>query len=145
LPAPGPIPNEEERHAGASKPAEIDPVTLPPIENRPFVMTGREVGSGGQDKTSRMLLIAVVLCILLIGFFVFISTKGSGKKKTASERMGKPNLGRVVTPSSPGQIVPADKMSVQQNADAKTGALDAHDIEKTKSQNPIGLGQRGKV
>jgi type IV secretory pathway VirB10-like protein len=91
-----------------------------------------------------MLLIAIGLCVLLVCFFAFVSTKGSGKRKTISEQTGKPNLGRVVTPSSPGQIVPADKMTVQQNADAKTGALDAHDIEKTKSQDANGLGAAGE-
>ena len=144
MPTPSPIPNEEERQSAPSKSDQVDPVALPPLENRPFVLTSRAVGSGGQDKTNRMLLIAIGLCVLLVGFFAFISTKGSGKRKTTSERTGKPNLGRVVTPSSPGQIVPADKMTVQQNADAKTGALDAHDIEKTKSQDPNGLGAAGE-
>jgi hypothetical protein len=114
-----PIPKEEERQSAPSKPDQVDPVALPPLENRPFVLTSRTVGSGGQDKTNRMLLIAIGLCVLLVGFFAFISTKGSGKRKTTPEQTGKPNLGRVVTPSSPGQIVPADKITVQQNADAK--------------------------
>lgn len=141
---PSPIPNEEGRQSAPSKSDQVDPVALPPLENRPFVLTSRAVGSGGQDKTNRMLLIAIGLCVVLVCFFAFISTKGSGKRKTTSEQTGKPSLGRVVTPSSPGQIVPADKMTVQQNADAKTGTLDAHDIEKTKSQGPNGLGAAGE-
>ena len=81
MPTPSPIPNEEERNSAPSKSDQVDPVALPPLENRPFVMASRAVGSGGQDKTNRMLLIAIGLCILLVGFFAFISTKGSGKKK----------------------------------------------------------------
>jgi type IV secretory pathway VirB10-like protein len=57
-----------------------------------------------------------------------------------TDRKAKPGPSSHTFQSSPGQIVPADKMAVQPNADTKAGSLDAHDIEKTKSQNPNGHG-----
>lgn len=69
---------------------------------------------------------------LFIAFFALISTKGK-MKKLAAGQAGKPNLGRVVTPAAPGQLVPADKIAPQQDTNAKAGALGAEDIEKTRS------------
>ena len=87
-----------------------------------------------------MLLIAGAVVVLLVAFFGFISTKGSHRKKESSaNNAGKPNLGRVVTPSAPGQLVPADKMAVAP-ATVKSGALEANDIEKTKATMPAAPG-----
>lgn len=46
--------------------------------------------------------------------------------------MGKPSLGRVVAPSAPGQIIPSENAAAPVAVEGKTGALDAHDIEKTR-------------
>ncbi len=60
-----------------------------------------------------------------------ISTKGKIKTKDPKEA-GKASLGRVVTPTAPGQIIPSENAAAPIAAQAKSGALDAHDIEKTR-------------
>lgn len=130
-----PIPNPEEEDLNSNSKQDQDGSSVPPVhEKRPFVMTSRAGGTGGKDKTTRMLLVAGGLLLLLVAFFGFISTKGV-KKKLAAGQTGKPNLGRVVTRSAPGQLVPANGIAPQQNtnANAKGGTLNAEDIEKTRS------------
>ena len=130
-----PIPNQEEEALTPNSKQNQDGSSLPAVhEKRPFVMLGRAGGAGGKDKTTRMLLVAGGLLLLLVAFFGFISTKGT-KKNLAAGETGKPNLGRVVTPPAPGQLVPANRIVPQQNtnAKAKRGTLDAEDIEKTSS------------
>jgi len=88
--------------------------------------------------------------ILFVTFFGFISTKGSYKRKASADEGAKPNLGRVVTPSAPGALIPSDKMAVPSEA-AKNGTLDASDIEKTKASvtgsaaATVGAAQKGSV
>ncbi len=129
---PNPLPNKEEELAPHVNETQSTSAVTPPVESRPFVMPTRTGGSGGKDKTSKMLMIAGTLLVLLVVFFGFISTKGTNRKKASVDAAGKPNFGRVVTPNAPGQLVPADKMAVP-NSTVKTGSLEANDIEKTKS------------
>ncbi len=103
------------------------------IPVKDFRVNARPCGrSRWKDKTGTMLVVAGAILVILVAFFGFISTKGTNKKKDAQDSPGKPNLGRVVTPSAPGQLVPADKVAVE-SATAKTSSQDANDIEKTKS------------
>ena len=129
---PNPLPDRQEELAhplNENQPVAAATPAAP--DNRPFVLPSRTGGSGGKDQTSKMLMIAGAILVVLVVFFGFISTKGTNKKKAAGDAAGKPNLGRVVTPSAPGQLVPADKMAVQSST-VKTGSLEANDIEKTK-------------
>ncbi len=134
-----PLPNREEEIVPQENEKQSTPVDRKGTDGRPFVMPGRAGGAGGKDKTGTMLLVAGAILVLLVALFGFISTKGTNNKKGTAENAGKPNLGRVVTPSAPGQLVPADKMAVE-NATAKTGSLEANDIEKTKSLKPGAFG-----
>ena len=138
---PNPLPNREEELAPHLNETRSASAATPTVESRPFVMPSRAGGSGGKDKTSKMLMIAGAILVLLVVFFGFISTKGTNKKAGA-DAAGKPNLGRVVTPNAPGQLVPTDKMAVQSST-VKTGSLEANDIEKTKSPKLGGLGAPG--
>ena len=129
---PNPLPNHEKELAHPIN--ETHPVSAGTAgpEKGPFVLPNRTGGTGGKDQTNKMLMIGGAILVLLVVFFGFISTKGTTKKKAVGDTAGKPNLGRVVTPSAPGQLVPADKMEVQ-SSPAKTGSLEANDIEKTKT------------
>lgn len=128
MPMPNPLPEREE----ASIPREeghVVPLDSSSAELKPFVLPNRTGGKGGKDKTAKMLLIVIGVVILFVTFFGFISTKGSYKRKSGADEGAKPNLGRVVTPSAPGALIPSDKMAVPSEA-AKNGTLDASDIEK---------------
>ncbi len=137
-----PLPNREEELAPHLNETQSASAATPTVASRPFVMPSRAGGSGGKDQTRKMLMIAGAILVLLVVFFGFISTKGTNKKKSGADAAGKPNLGRVVTPNAPGQLVPADKMAVQ-NSTVKTGSLEANDIEKTKSPKLSGVGAPG--
>ena len=100
-------------------------------ERRPFVVAKRGgVGGNKGDNTTRMLIAFGVAVVLLIAFLGFISTKGGQKKKTAAQS-GKPNLGRVITPGSPGEVIPADKMAATPSEQSR--GIGAEDIEKTRT------------
>jgi hypothetical protein len=136
MPTSNPLPNPDEDLVPTDESQPKSAAT----EAKPFVLPSRTGGTGGKDKSTSMLLIAGALVVVLIVFFGFISTKGSHKKTVSSANdAAKPNLGRVVTPSAPGQLVPADKMAVAP-ATPKSGALEANDIEKTKARMPAAPG-----
>lgn len=136
MPTPNPLPNSDEDLVRIDESQPKSAAT----EAKPFVLPSSTGGTGGKDKSTNMLLIAGAVVVVLVVFFGFISTKGSHKKKESSANdAGKPNLGRVVTPSAPGQLVPADKMAVAP-ATVKSGALEANDIEKTKATMPAAPG-----
>ena len=136
MPTSNPVPNPDEDLV----PIDESQPKSAASDAKPFVLPSRTGGTGGKDKSTSMLLIAGAVVVLLVVFFGFISTKGSHRKKESSANdAGKPNLGRVVTPSAPGQLVPADKMAIAP-ATAKSGALEAKDIEKTKAAIPAAPG-----
>ena len=128
---PNPLPEREEANVPGEE-GHVVPLDSSSVELKPFVLPNRTGGNGGKDKSAKMLLIAIGVVILFVTFFGFISTKGSHKKKASADAAAKPNLGRVVTPSAPGALIPSDKMAVPPAA-AKNGTLDASDIEKTKA------------
>lgn len=109
------------------------PKTSPEQENsaKPFVVPDRAGAGVGKDKTKTILIGIVGAFVLFVALFGLISTKGKAKSKSPSEA-GKPSLGRVVTPSAPGQIIPSENAAAPVASQGKAGALDAHDIEKTK-------------
>ena len=109
------------------------PKTSPEQENsaKPFVVPDRAGPGVGKDKTRTILIGIVSAFVLFVALFGLISTKGKARAKSPSEA-GKPSLGRVVAPSAPGQIIPSENAAAPVAAQGNAGALDAHDIEKTK-------------
>ena len=125
---PSPLDDKQTRQPNQDPP-EMEPE--PPIPSKPFVVPERAGGGVGKDKTKTILVGIVGGFVLLVALFGLISTKGKVKTKSTSEA-GKPNLGRVTTPSAPGQIIPSENAAAPVATQTKTGALDAHDIEKTR-------------
>ena len=131
MPMPNPLPEREEANVPREE-GHVVPLDSSSAELKPFVLPNRTGAKGGKDKTAKMLLIVIGAVILFVTFFGFISTKGLHKKKASVDEAARPNLGRVVTPSAPGELIPSDKMAVPPAA-GKNGTLDASDIEKTKA------------
>lgn len=132
------IPEPETHQQPGSTPPESETDQGSP--SKPFVVADRAGGGPGKDQTKKILIGIVAGFVLFVALFGLISTKGKSKAKSPSEA-GKPSLGRVVAPSAPGQIIPSDNTAAPLVAQTKTGALDAHDIEKTRvaalsSRNP---------
>ncbi len=110
-------------------PPETEPEQGSPA--KPFVVPERAGAGAGKDKTKTILIGIVGAFVLFVALFGLISTKGKSKSKTSSEA-GKPSLGRVVAPSAQGQIIPSENAAAPIAVQGKAGALDAHDIEKTR-------------
>jgi hypothetical protein len=100
------------------------------IKMRPFVLERKN--GGGRGNMPLMLVAIGVILVFGVGMIAFLSTKGTTKRKTATEA-AKPNLGRYATPTAPGDLVPGDKMKPSPAETTKGGSVDASDIERTKS------------
>ncbi len=125
------IPNPDENKPNQTN---LEPPEAEPSQGnspKPFVVPERAGAGAGKDKTKTILIGIIGAFVLFVALFGLISTKGRSKSKSPSEA-GKPSLGRVVTPSAPGQIIPSENAAAPIAAQGKTGALDAHDIEKTR-------------
>jgi Bacterial conjugation TrbI-like protein len=131
---PNPVPGHEDQAPVLGSQERIEQVAdtqFSDSERRPFVVAKRAGGGGNKgDNTTRMLIAFGVAVVLLIAFLGFISTKGGEKKKTAAQS-GKPNLGRVIAPGSPGEVIPADKMAATPSEQSR--GIGAEDIEKTRT------------
>jgi len=103
------------------------------IKRRPFVLERKN--GGGRGNMPLMLVAIGVILVFGVGMIAFLSTKGTTKRKTPAEA-AKPNLGRYATPTTPGDLVPADKMKPSPAETTKGGSVDASDIERTKSAKP---------
>jgi hypothetical protein len=79
-----------------------------------------------------MLTVLGAIVVFGIGMIAFLSTKETTKNKTAAEA-AKPNLGRVIGSTSPGDLIPSDQVKPSPDEAKKGGTVDAADIEKTKS------------
>ncbi len=120
------VPSPDEKQ---SRQPELEPEQA--ISSKPFVVPERAGSGAGKDKTRLIVLGMVGAVILFVALFAMISTKGKMKSKDPKQA-GKPSLGRVVAPSTPGQIIPSENAAAPIAAQAKNGALDAHDIERTR-------------
>ena len=126
--------------ASISEPAEEMPILEPDHENkeplpgrvakRPFVLENRQ-WSGGGNLT---LMVTVVGAILLfgIGMLAFLSGTKTTKRKATAEA-AKPNLGRVQSGSTPGDLIPSNKVKSSPEEAANRANVDPSDIEKTKT------------
>ena len=70
----------------------------------------------------------------------FLSSKGTTKKKTAAEA-AKPNLGRVIGTTAPGDLIPSDKVKPSPDEAKKGGTVegdDAHLISLFGGDSEVG-------
>jgi len=100
------------------------------VTKRPFVLDKKR-GSGGGNMPLMLMVLAAII-IFGIGMLAFLSSKGTTRKKTATEA-AKPNLGRVTGTTAPGDLVPSDKVKPSPDEAKQGGTVDAADIEKTKA------------
>ena len=100
------------------------------VAKRPFVLDKKR-GAGGGNMPLMLMVLGAIL-VFGIGMLAFLSSKGTIKKKTAAS-VAKPNLGRVTSPSAPGDLIPSDKVKPSLDEAKKGGTIDAADIEKTKA------------
>src|SRR5579863_5979942 len=100
------------------------------ISNRPFVLKKAPGPRGGHLAT--MLLVAGILAVLAIAMVALLSTTGKNRKRTMGEA-GKPNLGQAHTGTTSGDLVPNNKVKPTPNGASESGAVNASDIERTKS------------
>ena len=124
-----PNPDDNKPHQTTLEPPEAEPSQGK--SPKPFVVPERAGAGAGRDKTKTILIGIIGAFVLFVALFGLISTKGKSKSKSPGEAE-KPSLGRVVTPSAPGQIIPSENAAAPIATQGKTGALDAHDIEKTR-------------
>jgi len=124
------------------------------VSKRPFVLEKRRGPSGGHLAT--MLIVAGTLAVLAIAMVALLSTTGKNRK-TAMVEARKPNLGEAHTGTTSGDLVPNNKVKPTPNGASESGAVNAADIERTKSpqlaqsqslgrsaQSPKSLGEIGK-
>src|SRR6516162_4242529 len=100
------------------------------ISRRPFVLKKTPGPRGGHLAT--MLIVAGALAVLAIAMVALLSTTGKNRKRTIEEA-GKPNLGQAHTGTTAGDIVPNNKVKSTPNGASESGAVNASDIERTKS------------
>jgi len=124
------------------------------ISKRPFVLKKAPGPRGGHLAT--MLIVAGALAIFAIAMVALLSTTGKNRKRTMEEA-GTPNLGQAHTGTTSGDLVPNNKVKPTPNGASESGAVNASDIERTKSphlaqpqslgksvQSPKSLGGIGK-
>jgi hypothetical protein len=100
------------------------------ISKRPFVLKRTPGPRGGHLAT--MLIVAGSLAVLAIAMVALLSTTGKNRKRTMEEA-GKPNLGQAHTGTTAGDLVPNNKVKPTPNGASESGAVNASDIERTKS------------
>ena len=138
-------------NAAAEGTEEISPGR---VSKRPFVLKKSPGPSGGH--LAMMLVVAGALAVLAIAMVALLSTAGKNRKRTMEEA-GKPNLGQAHTGTISGDLVPNNKVKPTPNGSSESGAVNASDIERTKSpqlaqsqssgrssQTPKSLGEIGK-
>jgi Bacterial conjugation TrbI-like protein len=100
------------------------------ISKRPFVLKKAPGPQGGHLAT--MLIVAGTLAVLAIAMVALLSTTGKNRKRTMEEA-AKPNLGQAHTGTTSGDLVPNNKVKPTPNGASESGAVNASDIERTKS------------
>jgi hypothetical protein len=114
----------------AETPSQEKEASLGSVAKRPFVLKNRRGPSSG--NLAVMLIVVGAVVVFGIGMVAFLSTKGTVRKKLVGEST-RPNLGLSQTTNRVGDIVPNDKMKPAPNGEPQAGAVDATDIERTKS------------
>ena len=79
-----------------------------------------------------MVIVAGALAVFAIAMVALLSTTGKNRKRTMEEA-GKPNLGQAHTGTAAGDLVPNNKVKPTPNGASESGAVNASDIERTKS------------
>lgn len=120
------------------------------VSKRPFVLDKKHGSSAGNLPI--MFLVIGVITVFGIGMLTFLSSKGTTKGRTATAEAAKPNLGRAQNPTTPGDLIPSDKVKPSPEESKQGGNVDPSDIERTKSpkvaqaqtQTGLGLPKAGK-
>ncbi|MGB6688322.1 MAG: TrbI/VirB10 family protein [Terracidiphilus sp.] len=112
---------------------ETEGISAGRVSKRPFVLTKSRGPSGGH--LAMMLIVAGTLAVLAIAMVALLSTTGKYRKRTMDEA-GKPNLGQAHTGTTSGDLVPNNKVKPTPNGASESGAVNASDIERTKSPKP---------
>jgi Bacterial conjugation TrbI-like protein len=100
------------------------------ISKRPFVLEKAPGPRGGH--LAMMLIVAGTLAVLAIAMAALLSTTGKNRRRTMEEA-GKPNLGQAHTGTTSGDLVPNNNVKPTPNGASESGAVNASDIERTKS------------
>jgi len=126
--------------AQISEPVAEVPIIEPAAENkepipgrvakRPFVLEHRR-GFGGGNMTMMATIVGVIL-LFGIGMLAFLSSTKTTKRKTAAEA-AKPNLGRIQNGSSPGDLIPSNKVNSSPEEAGNRANVNPSDIEKTRA------------
>jgi hypothetical protein len=100
------------------------------VAKRPFVLEHRR-GFGGGNMTLMATVVGVIL-LFGIGMLAFLSSTKATKRKTAAEA-AKPNLGRIQNLSSPGDLIPSNKVKSSPEEAGNSANVNPSDIEKTRA------------
>jgi hypothetical protein len=100
------------------------------ISRRPFVLK-KAPGPGG-GHLAMMLIVAGTLAVLAVAMVALLSSTGKNRKQTMEEA-GKPNLGQAHTGIAAGDLVPNNTVKPTPSGASESGAVNAADIERTKS------------
>lgn len=128
------------------------------VRKRPFVL--KKSRGSGDGNLATMLIVLGSIAVLGIGMIVFLSTKGTARKRLLSQAT-RPNLGQSQTSGPSGNLLPNNEVKPSPNSAPERGTVDAADIERTKSpggtkalsrggaganlsRNPRTLGEVGK-
>jgi hypothetical protein len=124
-------PNQPEKIGAIDAAAEgSEGISPGRISRRPFVLKKTPGPRGGHLAT--MLIVTGTLVVLAIAMVALLSTTGRNRKRTMEEA-GKPNLGQAHTGTTSGDLVPNNKVKPTPNGASESGAVNASDIERTKS------------
>ena len=91
-----------------------------------------------------MLIVLGTIMLLGIVMVAFLSTKGTVKRKLHAQA-SKPNLGQPQTAGPGGNLLPNNQVKPSPNGTPVPSAVDAADIERTKSPETAQPQSRGKV
>lgn len=122
--------------------AEDKDAPLGSVTKRPFVLK-KSRGSGGGNLAT-MLVVLGAIAVLGIGMVAFLSTKGTLKKRLASQT-SKLNLGQSQTAGPGGNLLPNNEVKPTPNGAQEPGTVDATDIERTKSPETTEALSRGEL
>ena len=128
-------------NAGAAS-EEENGTPLGPVTKRPFVLK-KSRGSGGGNLAT-MLIVLGSIAVLGIGMVVFLSTKGTVRKRLLSQA-SRPNLGQSQTSGPGGNLLPNNQVKPSANGAPEPGTVDAADIERTKSPRTTKTLSRGGI
>lgn len=128
--------------SGVASPEERE-IPAGPVAKRPFVLKKTQRGSGGGNMATMLIVLGTIM-LLGIVMVAFLSTKGTVKRRLLTQA-STPNLGQPQTAGPGGNLLPNNQVKPSPNGTPEPGAVDATDIERTKSPETTHPQSRGKV